>query len=499
MNLTKSKYRTGLFCPKILWLEKNMPESFEQSTVDENRLDTGIKVGKLAREFFGVYEEVPFTADKNVMITETRRLLDAGTKVICEASFAFDGNFCSSDILRRVRGGYELIEVKSSTGSPGENANRIEAVNFDDLAFQLYVIRNCGVKLRKISIMQLNREYVRRGDLDIQALFVLTDCTETVVELQHEIADSIAQIKKLAEQADEPEMRVDSGCKGCGFTSWCFRDFPEDNVFNIGWGMRSSKKDEAFGAGIVSFEDALNGGIELSEKQKRQVETVVNNLPPHVDKTAIREFLSQVKYPLYHLDFETYQQAIPLWDEVSPYTQIPFQYSLHIQDSPRGSASHKEFLSEAGVDPRRELAERLCSDIPADACVLAYSMSFEKRVIHGLIRLFPDLHRHLSRINDNMIDLIVPFRSGAYYCREMGGSYSIKKVLPALFPDDLELDYEALSIVRNGGDAMAAFATLHEKTPEEIAEIRSALLAYCRLDTLAMVRILDRLYDVCGS
>jgi len=134
--------------------------------------------------------------------------------------------------------------------------------------------------------------------------------------------------------------------------------------------------------------------------------------------------------------------------------QIPFQYSLHIQDKPCGETVHKEFLEKEGHDPRRHLVERLCADIPDDACVIAYFMSFEKTVIANVVRLFPDLSEHLMKIHDNMIDLAAPFQSGAYYCRDMGGSFSIKSVLPALFPGNPELDYNLLNIVKNGSDAM---------------------------------------------
>jgi hypothetical protein len=130
---------------------------------------------------------------------------------------------------------------------------------------------------------------------------------------------------------------------------------------------------------------------------------------------------------------------------------------------------------------------------------MVYNMSFEKARIYDLSRQFPDLSEHLTLFIENMIDLMEPFASGAYYCREMGGSYSIKKVLPALCPDDPELDYNALPLVHNGGEAMAAYASLHEKSPEEIKAVRAALLAYCRLDTLAMVKILEKLYGLAAG
>ena len=432
------------------------------------------------------------------MIEETKRLIAAGVKIITEATFSYNGNFCIVDILRKAENSYEIIEVKSSAGSEDNQEDDINPVYYSDMSYQYYVVTNSGLDIIKVSLMQLNRDYYRMRDLDIHQLFTVTDCTKAVLALQNDIADNIDYIKAIATQKNEPDETIGSRCDNpyeCGYKGWCFRNLPKNNIFEIGWSMWGSRKDAAYSAGIITFKDCLNGDVRLTEKQIRQVITEVRDAPPHINKSALREFLTTVKYPLYYLDFETYQQPIPLWDHVSPYMQIPFQYSLHIQNDRDSLLFHKEFLGKEGIDPRRELAERLCSDIPENVCVIAYNMGFEKSQIKRLAGLFPDLSGHLMSIHDNMIDLIVPFRSGMYYCRGMGGGYSIKNVLPALCGDDTELDYKKLGLVQHGGDAMNAYATLHEQPPEEIEKIRAALLAYCKLDTLAMVKILEKLYE----
>lgn len=497
MNLSKSRYCKGIQCPKMLWMDANMPERFDQSVLDINRLSTGTAVGDLAMGSFGQFVEVPFSRNKAKMTAETQRLLSIGTSIIAEGAFSFENNFCIADILRSVEDGYELIEVKSSTYSANIGPEKVKPIYFDDMAYQTYVLTHCGLKINRVYIMQLNRDYVRLGELDIQKLFVLTDCTEQVLDLQQGIAGNIERIKATLAQQNEPDIPIGNRCNSpyeCGYKSWCLRNLPHDNVFQIGWGMFGSKKDEAYNAGVVTFGDILNSSIKLSDKQARQVITTVQNLPPHIDSEAINAFLGKITYPLCYLDFETCQQPVPLWDYVSPYEQLPFQYSLHTQDTPCGIATHKEFLGKEDTDPRRPLAERLCADIPRGACVLAYNMGFEKGCIKALAQMFAGVSEHLMSIHDGIIDLAEPFQSGAYYCREMGGSYSIKSVLPAFFPDDPALDYHALSMVHNGSEAMAAFADLHNKPPEVIAKTRAALLAYCKLDTLAMVKILEKLY-----
>ena len=203
-----------------------------------------------------------------------------------------------------------------------------------------------------------------------------------------------------------------------------------------------------------------------------------------------------ITYPIYFLDFETYQTPIPKYDGMRPYMKIPFQYSLHYIEHEGGKLKHKEFLAETGVDPRRKLAERLVEDIPENKCVLAYNMSFEKSRLTELAENFPDLAEKLLNIRDNIIDLMIPFSKRMYYAKQMEGSYSIKAVLPTLYPDVPEYDYHNLELVHNGGEASEIFASLGERPKEEQEKIRKALLEYCKLDTLAMVKVWEKLKEI---
>ena len=221
--------------------------------------------------------------------------------------------------------------------------------------------------------------------------------------------------------------------------------------------------------------------------------------PPTIRVDAIKAFLSHLSYPLYFLDFESFQPAVPPYDDCKPFMQIPFQYSLHYIEREGGELKHKEFLAYPGADPRRALAERLCEDIPMDVCTTAYNMAFEKTRIKDLAALFPDLADHLMNIHDHIQDLMVPFQRRDYYCRAMQGSYSIKYVLPALFPDDPALDYHSLEGVHNGGEAMDTFKKMAAMNPEELETWRQHLLKYCGLDTFAMVKVWEKLNEAAGN
>ncbi len=486
-DISKSKYCRGVQCPKMLWMDFHMPEKAED-VLSETVMANGNMVGELAREYFGSYELVPFDYQKQVMADKTAELMKAGMENIAEAAFYVDGLYCAVDILHRDGDGYDIVEVKSST--------HVSDIYLEDMSFQYYVLQRCGVPVKKVCILYLNSHYVRRGPLELDKLFVLEDCTEIAQKKASVVAENIAVFRDYIRNEEEPEKDIDVCCASpydCAYYSYCSRHLPSPSIFNVKR-LSAAKKYEYYHQGVVSYQDIIEKQPSLGPKQLKQVESEYFGRADEIRPRAIKAFLKKLRYPLYHLDFETFQQAVPLYDGLSPYDQIPFQYSLHIEQED-GTLEHREFLAQEGTDPRRAVAEHLCADIPTDVCVLAYNMRFERSVLQGLADFFPDLAEHLLAVKENIQDLMIPFREQAYYSRAMQGSYSIKYVLPALCPGDPELDYHALDGVHNGGEASAAFADLPNHTPEEITVIRKNLLAYCGLDTLAMVKVLEKLRE----
>lgn len=489
INLSKTRYCSGIQCPKMLWMGKNMPEEAVQ-TASETVLENGNKVGDLARHYFDTYSLVEYSTDKRKMCHDTECLISSGASNIAEASFIYDGLYCAVDILHKGNDGWEIVEVKSST--------KVSDIYIDDMSFQYYVLTQCGITVNKVYLLHLNSSYIRKGDLDLKKLFALEDYTDECKKRKASVADNIALIRETAALPDEPDIPIGPHCLNpyeCDYKNYCWRSLPSPSVFDIR-GMQTRTKFKLYNQQIITFGDVLNNIKLLSNpKQKLQVTAALNHESPVINKEKIHEFLNSLHYPIYHLDFETFQMPIPEYDYSYPYEQIPFQYSLHVEHE-GGTLEHYEFLAKEGTDPRRAIAESLCRDIPAEAFCMAYHMSFEKARISALAELFPDLSEHLMRIHKNMHDLEVPFRTGDYYCEEMYGSFSIKEVLPALCPGDPELDYHNLDQVHNGMEATAAFLKLTNLPPEEVATLRENLLKYCGLDTLAMVKILERLREV---
>ena len=468
-HLSKSKYCKAVQCNKILWMDKYKPEKKVQ-TARESVLETGIQVGQLAKGLFGKYEDVEYNKDLNVMIEKTNKLIKNKPNIITEASFEFNNNFCSVDILKNDIDGVEIYEVKSSTG--------VSDIYIADASYQYYVLKNLGYNVKKVYIVHINNEYVRHGELELDKLFCIVDVTEDAKSKQEEINNKIKEINEYMNKYTkdvEPAKELGMYCfkpYGCEYWDYCSKHLPTNNIFKIKI-MHLDKKFKYYYEGKTSFEDMQYE--DLNPKYLEQIDFEINNKEPKIEVDKIKDFMATLSYPIYFLDFETFEQAIPEYDNIRPYMQIPFQYSLHYIEKKDGPIQHKEYLAKAGVDPRRELAERLVIDIPKDVCVTAYNMGFEKRVIKDLAEIFPDLSEHLLNIRENIKDLMEPFIKRYYYVKEMEGLYTIKYVLPALFPDDPELDYHNLPVVHNGGEATDIFLSLKGKTKEEQEVLRNGL------------------------
>ena len=451
--------------------------------------DTGTSVGELACELFGGGERIEYTGDFNAQMAKTKELIEHGTKVIYEATFCFDGILVMVDILCVREGGLVINEVKSSTS--------VKEVYIDDAAIQYYVISSLGYNVSAVNIIHIDNSYVRGEKLELEKFFHAEDVTEQVKQKQADIPQILSKFDEILSKDAEPEIDIGPHCSNpynCDAWGYCWRKqrgIPEYSVFNISR-LRSDKKFDLYKSGIVKFED-IKELDKFNASQQIQIRSELSK-EQIIDKEAIKEFLETLSYPLYHLDFETFQQAVPEFVGLSPYEQIPFQFSIH-KDDGKGNLEHFEFLAEAGADPRYELALNLIKFIPQNACVLAYNMSFEKGVIRRLATNYPQISNELMAIHDNIKDLMAPFASKSYYHPKMQGSYSIKYVLPVLVPE-FESAYKDLNLIHHGGEAMSEYAKLKRKTKGEQDAIRKALLAYCKLDTLAMVKVLEKLREV---
>ena len=240
-----------------------------------------------------------------------------------------------------------------------------------------------------------------------------------------------------------------------------------------------------FNEGIKDIKD-IPEGTKLSAKDEIIIESLDQS--PYVSKEHIKHFLKSLNYPLYHFDFETFDTAVPIFDKSKPYQKIPFQYSLHIEQED-GSVEHKEFLAKGNDDPRTELLNQMKTDLEGTGDIVVFNKSFEISVIKKLAEDFPKHKNWLLPLIDRIVDLADPFRMFYYYDRSQKGSYSIKKVLPAITGKG----YSKLEI-NNGGDASMLYFYSHIQTKlKNKEEIRTNLKKYCKLDTKGMIWIINEL------
>lgn len=487
-TLSKSQFIKGLQCHKNLWLYKYKPElrtppdAFQQAI-----FDMGTEIGLCARGLFPGGEEIKYEGSSfEQKIRLTQDLISSGAETIYEATFSYDDIVVMVDILHKGDKGWELYEVKGST-SPDKGPY------LHDVSVQYYVVSGSGLSVSKAFLVHLNREYVRLGEINIHALFSMRDFTDEVRDNQDYVMEELSSMRDMLRK-ECPEIDIGAQCSSpydCEFHDHCWGHIPDNSVFDLK--EKGINKFEYYYKGIVRFKDFDLD--DLNYKQKMQVETELYDKAV-IDVNGLKEFLEKLNYPQYFLDFETFMPAIPQFDGTRPYQPVPFQYSLHVLENAASELKHYEYLADAGIDPREKIAGDLTQLIPENSCVIAYNSSYEKGRIKELAEQFPAYAEKLLKINENMIDLMVPFRRRHYYTKEMRGSYSMKAVLPALVP---ELSYEGM-VISGGSEAMQVYSVLHLiEDKDEVEKIRKDLLAYCRLDTLGMVKLVEKLKEACHN
>ena len=502
LNLSKSLYTKGLQCEKALWLKKYNPQVLTPPSAQLLAVfETGNEVGALACGLFPGGKEVPFKGTSfKEKIALTQQLLSEGEKNIYEATFEYDDILVMIDIFHQKNdGSFEIYEVKSSTWNQNKSIDDIYK-HIHDVSIQYFVLTGLGYNVSNTYITLLNTDYVRGSEIDLNRLFSSVRVTDEVLELNRSIPANIERFREtLKDLKNEPKIDIGYHCYNpyeCDAQHYCWsgqRQIPEYSVFNIFPFNKNAKSLQLYREGINAIED-IPSDFKLSPTQEIKVD-IWKYQKSIVNKEAIKDFVDSLRYPIYHFDFETLNPAIPKFEGLSSYEKYPFQYSIHIEHAD-GTLEHKEFLAEPDKDPREEIARKITEDIPRDSFVMAYNIGFEKSVIKKLANQFPVYSDHLMSLYDNFVDLQTPFKNRDYLTPDMKGKSGLKTILPILVPE-MEKAYKDLDMVHEGGEAMDIYKKLADtKDLEMISRYKSALIEYCKLDTLAMVKILQKLKEI---
>ena len=456
----------------------------ELSEMQKSIFKRGIDVGVLAQQLFpgGIDASAGEKFDYDKCVKRTKEEVEKGSKIIYEAGFLHDQVLAIADIIVKDKNGWNIYEVKSSTS--------VSETYINDAALQYYVLNGWGLKIKSFNIIYINNQYVRKGDLNLEELFTIEPVLNLIKPMQKVVKENVERLKEVLKRKTIPKIDIGGHCHNpytCGFFNYCRKHIPQNSIFDFS-GMHLSKKYELYNEGIVSLDDVpqdypLNANNKLQLESYKSGKTIV-------DVEGIKNFLSDLKYPFYFLDFESFQSAVPLYDNTKPYQQVPFQFSVHIQKTEDSTIEHKEFLAESGEDPRPKFIKELLVATKGTGDIIVYNLAFEKTRMQELARDFPEYEEELQKRIARLKDVMIPFQKKYYYSPEMKGSYSIKVVLPALVP---EMNYENLEI-NEGGLAAIAFNDLQYETDlMKIADTRQQLLEYCKMDTLAMVKIFNKL------
>ena len=473
--LTKTTYLTYSQCPKAFWLDAHQPHlASPPDPAAQRLLRAGQEVDMRARELFPDGRPVPYRPQPKEMAPLTARMIADGAETLFQATFVVDDLLVKADILTRASDGWHLIEVKSTTSYK-------EKEHLPDVAFQLHVLQEAGLDVTQANLMHLNSD-CRAPDL--RNLFALDDVTADANAFLPQIATDIVDMHQIAAGDATPDVSIGRHCARpytCPFYDHCWQGVNGLTIYDVP--RLSAKKERPLQEANILYLADIPDDHPLTATQRKFVDFHVRQ-QINIDRDAIHREMAELAYPLYFFDFETIDYAIPRFDGCKPYQQVPFQYSCHVLETD-GTLTHLEYLHTEEDDPRRPLTEALLTHIGETGHLIAYNIPFERRVLHELANHLPEYADQLRDMADRLWDQLPIFRKH-YRDYRFGKSNSLKSVLPIIAP---ELSYSVLD-VQNGTQAQVVWEEMVGEGDTAVKQqMIEQLLAYCHLDTLAMVEI----------
>lgn len=480
--ITKSRLLQFIQCPKLGWISHHNSKSIPKPDLAQQRIfKQGHEVGFKAQERYpeGVLVEAK-AYETELALKQTEALLKQN-KTMFEGAFVFNGLLVRVDILNWVGDGYELVEVKSSTSVKEEHEW--------DIAIQYYVLSKLNIPIKGCKVLYINKQAEQGGDIFSQwegylSTQLLSAGVEEILENYKKVLELKEPNVDLGKQCDEPYE--------CPLKEHCHKQkqIPEVSVLNVP--RLGAKKYEYVKRGLVELKDLPVE--EFNSTQRRMIESHVKG-ENFADKTLIFKTLNSLQYPLYYLDFETEQKAIPRLPKTRPYQQVVFQFSLH-KETKDGQISWSEYLADSPEDHREQLLKSILEIVYEGGTLVSYNAPFEVSRLKELALLFPEHAPAIEKLIGQVFDLLQLTREALYY-QDFKGSFSIKNVAPAILGQ--EASYGQLD-VQNGIEAQEIFDQILEETnPQKKEVLLSQLSTYCKQDTWLMVLMVRHLRELAVS
>lgn len=493
ITLSKTDYILYRECPKNVWYKIHKPDIYfksELSDFEKSIIETGNEIELIARKLFPTGILIERRDAKGEQTTHD--YLRKKQEILFQPVFVKESYLAIVDILKfePKTNSYSVYEIKST--------NDIDKkVHYHELAFQVNLLRKCGLKINKAFLIHLNSEYVRSGELNITQLFKIVDVTNEVESVAESVTTEAVEALKYISQTSEPKGFCCCIYKGrskhCSTFQHANSEVPEYSVHDIARiGNSKAKLKELIDSNIFHI-DKIPAHIKLTDIQQNQVDAYVLN-KIFTNKGKITEELESLIFPLYFLDYETFPCAIPRFDGFSTHNQIPFQYSVHILESADSEPKHYEFLHVASNDPSKLFAESLQGHIGETGSIIVWHKSFECGRNDEISKRIPSTKAFMDSIRDRVYDLEKIFKKQYYIHKDFRGGTSIKDILPVLV---LKLSYKELDIQEGGtaADTWNKIITDFFIEPKKEEAIKN-LKIYCGLDTYAMYSIWRVLYKL---
>jgi hypothetical protein len=497
--ISKSRFLDYLTCPKDAWFRIHKPEleEFKISDSLQNRFDQGNEAEEYAKKLKIFYGMVEIKSRGTEAQKEIDALISQKTPAIYQATFIADGYIIRCDVLKwnAETKKWDLYEIKvtSSVHDSGERDH------YSDAAFQAIVLEQYGVPLGRTYIVHLNKEYVRKGEIEIESLFISEDCTPKVDARKKTIVAEMEEAKKYLNQEKEPKSGCDCHYYGrsshCATFSRSHPEIPEYSIHDLAYiGKSANKLKELIKQGLYHLNE-IQDTSDFTDRQQNQI-AVEKTKDPIIVKKEIENILNGYAYPLYFLDYETYAPAVPVYDGYSPYKRIPIQFSLHYIEKKGGPLEHIDYIHEENSDPSEAVAKHLTESIEPLGTVLAWNVGFERSVTNELASRVPKYENTLRRICTQMQDQMDVFTNQYYVHKGFKGSAGIEPVMNVLLP---KMTYDHLPYT---GEAVGFvwWKDIVSKTPAPDRNERLRLIReYCKQDTFVMVEIFRILSEIISN
>lgn len=440
--LSRSELMWGLQCPLRLWRAKQAPRT-------PHVLDPHSPAGQIHAHARGMFPDgvrIPQKLPWPEAVAQSAQAMDSA-RVVFRPAIAFEGLRIRPDLLLRLpKGGWRLGRVKATT--------KLRAIHLQELAIEAWVMEQAGLGPAEIGVLCINRRYRANKD---EPLLRWVDRSDKVRALARALPQAVQSLRARLALETAPEEPTGRRCR---------------------WPRRCPYLPECEPA---SERELPTGEEPQARLVRRAIETKSLRVLPGL--------LSRLEHPgpRFYLDFEAVAPVIPTLPNLKPFTTLPVQFSVHRQSTE--ALESRAYLHRDSSDPRPPLAAALLDALEQEGPIYVWG-EFEAKVIHKLAAACPDLERPLKALPPRIVDLQTLTRSHAYH-PDFQGSWSIKRVLPALVPSQSYTDLA----VNDGAQAVLVWTRMqHPDTPQAESEaLAEQLLAYCEMDTLALIHIRDAL------